>query len=349
MDAILLIVDRQRGFAPDSVPDTLGRRIDALAESGAFAHVLATQYANYPGSPVMRLTGWDKLMTNGEQALTGAAARAEFVVHKTGYSGVTAELLEYLRTLGGGRLPEAVFLAGADTECCVLATALGLFEQGIRPIVLARYCGSAGGEDCHAAGLCSLGRMIGKNNITDEPVCDAGDPARLLRQAEDTAVNNMPVTPPEQTVRLLAARGWHISFAESCTGGLAAAALVGVPDASAVFDASAVTYANAAKMRLLQVREETIAACGVVSEAVAGEMACGAARLGGAEVGVGISGIAGPSGGSAEKPVGTVCFGFYLNGRLITETQHFGDRGRNTVRRLAVEHVYACLTDWLTP
>ena len=150
-----------------------------------------------------------------------------------------------------------------------------------------------------------------------------------------------------EIVKILKDHGWHITFAESCTGGLACAELVGVPDASWVLDASFVTYANKAKMKYLGVNEKSIRDHGVVSEQVAGEMAKGAALASSAEVGVGISGIAGPSGGSAEKPVGCVCFGFYINGETHTERVLFGDLGRNNVRRASVSHVYKRLIELL--
>lgn len=146
-----------------------------------------------------------------------------------------------------------------------------------------------------------------------------------------------------RTVNLLTERGWHVTFAESCTGGLAAGALVSVPDASRVFDGSYVTYANREKVRLLHVREDTIRTWGVVSEPVAGEMAAGCARDMAAEVGVGISGIAGPGGGTPQKPVGTVCFGFSLRGRVTTATMHFGDLGRDSVRQASVRYVFHTL------
>ena len=116
----------------------------------------------------------------------------------------------------------------------------------------------------------------------------------------------------EQTVELLKKKNWHISFAESCTGGLCCARLVDVPSASYVLCASFVTYAESAKMKLVGVKEETLQDHGVVSEEVAGEMAEGAARAAECEVGVGISGVAGPSGGTEQTPVGTVCFGFSI-------------------------------------
>ena len=148
-------------------------------------------------------------------------------------------------------------------------------------------------------------------------------------------------------VDILTSKGWTISFAESCTAGLAAAHLVDIPSASNVFNASFVTYSNEAKMKYLGVREETIAQKGVVSEEVAVQMAVGTARANGAEVGVGITGVAGPSGGTAKKPVGMVCFGFTINGRTMSATKQFGDIGRDAVRIASVEYVYSFLAAML--
>ncbi len=148
-------------------------------------------------------------------------------------------------------------------------------------------------------------------------------------------------------VALLAVRGWRISFAESCTGGMAAAALVDVPDASKVFDLSFVTYANQAKIKYVGVSEETVEQYGVVSEPVAAQMASGAAKAASAQVGVGISGVAGPSGGTEAKPVGTVCFGFFVDGTVTAKTVDFGNIGRNAVRQKSVDLVYDTLLQML--
>ena len=158
----------------------------------------------------------------------------------------------------------------------------------------------------------------------------------------------------ERVVNALIKHGLHISFAESCTGGLAAARIVDVPNASYVLDASFVTYANQAKVKFVNVAEESIAEHGVVSECVALSMAKGAAAAN-AEIGVGISGIAGPSGGSPEKPVGTVCFGFYFGGKAecgipkfeISKTMHFGAAGRQAVRNASVNFVFETLAELL--
>ncbi|MBP3807818.1 MAG: CinA family protein [Eubacterium sp.] len=150
-----------------------------------------------------------------------------------------------------------------------------------------------------------------------------------------------------KVVELLIKKGFHITFAESCTAGLAAGRLVNVPDASKVLDVSFVTYANEAKVKYVGVDEETIERCGVVSEEVAGQMARGAAEAMGAEVGVGISGIAGPTGGTAEKPVGMVCFGICIDGEVSTYTKQFGNIGRNEVRACSVDFIYEKLAELL--
>ena len=149
----------------------------------------------------------------------------------------------------------------------------------------------------------------------------------------------------ELIVEKLKRRGWHITFAESCTAGLCAATLVDVPCVSEVFDASVVTYANEAKIAYLGVSADSIAQWGVVSEEVALEMAKGVAKANAAEVGIGISGIAGPGGGSEKKPVGMVCFGFYIDGKSFAQTCQFGNIGRRKVREAAVEFVFKTLAD----
>ena len=148
----------------------------------------------------------------------------------------------------------------------------------------------------------------------------------------------MNVSLEEQLVNTLIEHNWHIACAESCTGGLIASRIVNVANASKVLDVSFVTYANEAKMKYLGVSQSTILQHGVVSEEVAAEMAAGVTKEAGAKVGIAVSGIAGPGGGTEKKPVGMVCFGFYVNGRIITKTCQFGAPGRNEVRALSTEY-----------
>ena len=136
----------------------------------------------------------------------------------------------------------------------------------------------------------------------------------------------------EQLVNRLIEKNWHIACAESCTGGLIASRIINVANASKVLDASFITYANEAKIKYLGVSPSTILNYGVVSEEVVFEMAHGVAKETGSEVGIAVSGIAGPGGGTEKKPVGMVCFGFYVNGKVTTHTCRFGNPGRNEVR-----------------
>ena len=106
---------------------------------------------------------------------------------------------------------------------------------------------------------------------------------------------------------LLRARGWWVAFAESCTGGLATSRMTDVPGSSAYVERSVVVYSNRAKIELLGVPEQLIADHGAVSEPVALAMAAGIRKRAGVNIGIGITGIAGPGGGSEHKPVGTVC------------------------------------------
>ena len=155
------------------------------------------------------------------------------------------------------------------------------------------------------------------------------------------------MTIEEQVVNKLIDRGFRISFAESCTGGLCCGTLVNVSNASKVLDMSFVTYANEAKVELINVNPETIENYGVVSEQVAGEMCKGVAEKAHSEVGVGITGVAGPTGGTAKKPVGMVCFGFYVLGNMTTRTMQFGNIGRNEVRAKSVDFVFNTLAELL--
>ena len=120
-------------------------------------------------------------------------------------------------------------------------------------------------------------------------------------------------------------RNWRIATAESCTGGGVAAAITAIPGSSAWFEYGIVSYANAAKEKLLGVSGETLAREGAVSEAVVIEMARGILALSGANIAVAISGVAGPGGGSREKPVGTVWFAWgTAPGGIKTELKQFG-------------------------
>jgi nicotinamide-nucleotide amidase len=126
----------------------------------------------------------------------------------------------------------------------------------------------------------------------------------------------------------LTARNWRLAAAESCTGGWIAQTITTIPGSSVWFDCSFVTYSDDAKEDMLGVKAETLAACGAVSEETVGEMALGALLNAGADVAVAVTGIAGPDGGTADKPVGTVWFAWvFRDGEPITRVERFaGDR-----------------------
>ena len=141
---------------------------------------------------------------------------------------------------------------------------------------------------------------------------------------------------------LLLKRQWMLATAESCTGGLIAAACTELAGSSLWFERGFVTYSNEAKTDLLGVHPQLIAQHGAVSEVVARSMAAGAIKHSRALVSVAVTGVAGPSGGSPQKPVGTVWFAFMVDGALTSEVQHFdGDRG--AVRAATVRHAVARL------
>lgn len=150
----------------------------------------------------------------------------------------------------------------------------------------------------------------------------------------------------EQLAALLRAQGRMLATAESCTGGMISAACTDLAGSSNWFERGFVTYSNEAKTELLGVDAALIARHGAVSEEVARAMASGAVSRSRAQVAVAVTGVAGPTGGSAAKPVGTVWFGFALPGRLVSEVRRF-DGDRAAVRGATVRHALQRLLELL--
>ena len=149
----------------------------------------------------------------------------------------------------------------------------------------------------------------------------------------------------------LKARGFMLALAESCTGGMVAQAVTSVAGSSAWFDRGFVTYSNAAKIDMLGVSTETLEKFGAVSEQTAAEMAAGCLKASAlkhsqAHIAGSITGIAGPDGGTADKPVGTVCFGFAQANQVIASTQHFTGN-REQVRQQATVFLMQLLIERL--
>lgn len=150
----------------------------------------------------------------------------------------------------------------------------------------------------------------------------------------------------ERLGAILAGRGMRIALAESCTGGLISGRITDVAGASDYFEAGVVTYSNRAKEKFLDLPHDLLVAKGSVSAEVAEKMAEGVRLVTGVDIGLAVTGIAGPTGGSAQKPVGTVYIGLAVEGKTIVRLHRFaGDRG--AVRSRTAEEALRLALDFL--
>ena len=155
----LLIVDVQVGFVNDATRHILPR-VEALQKQ--YAHVYATRFINAEGSPYRRLLDWHRFYRDSEDVpLAFEPVDGVVVIDKHVYTCVTPALLDDLR----GKGIEEVAICGIDTDACVSACAVDLFENGIRPVLLSDACASHAGTEYHEAALRILARLIGKNQI----------------------------------------------------------------------------------------------------------------------------------------------------------------------------------------
>ncbi|MBC7787742.1 MAG: nicotinamide-nucleotide amidohydrolase family protein [Methylophilaceae bacterium] len=154
-----------------------------------------------------------------------------------------------------------------------------------------------------------------------------------------------------QLGKILKQRGLKLALAESCTGGMASQYITAIAGSSAWLDRAFITYSNQAKVEMLHVSEQTLANFGAVSEQTAHEMALGTLSNSGADISASITGIAGPNGGTEDKPVGTVCFGFALKNKLLidqtnpqvsTHTKRFSG-SRDAIRKQSVTYTLETL------
>ena len=139
-------------------------------------------------------------------------------------------------------------------------------------------------------------------------------------------------------VKLLKEKGLKLATAESCTGGMLSQRITSQSGASEVFDCGVCSYANEIKHKILGVKNETLAEFGAVSPQVAAQMAQGAALLANADIGIGITGIAGPGGGTPQKPVGLIYVGAYYKNKIYVKQLNVGGRGRNHARHMACQN-----------
>jgi len=154
-------------------------------------------------------------------------------------------------------------------------------------------------------------------------------------------------SPEEKIVSILQEKGWQVTCAESCSGGMIASRLVNVAGVSEVFGEGYVTYSNSAKHKLLGVSEQALEEYGAVSPQVAEQMARGAAKEARAQAAIAVTGIAGPGGGTPEKPVGLVYIGCYVDGEVFVTENHF-QGSRMEIRTQTTEAALSLLLCHLT-
>lgn len=165
---ILIAVDVQNGFLKTPEHVEKAKQIADLAKYGKFDKVIATKIINYTGSMYEKCFNWSALKTPDETDIySPLKAVADEVFTKTTYNCVNDKFLKLLRCLNHGELPERVYVCGLDTDACILATAIGLFDNNIVPMVLENYCFSTGGENYHKAALTCFERTIGVNQINN--------------------------------------------------------------------------------------------------------------------------------------------------------------------------------------
>jgi nicotinamide-nucleotide amidase len=225
---------------------------------------------------------------------------------------------------------------------------VGLAESRIDELL----AGAIGADEARVAFRASFPRMYVRLTVDGAPGDDLE--ARMdrlearVRERLGSAIYAVGDEGMEETVgRLLRERGLTLAVAESCTGGRIGDRVTDVPGSSAYFLLGAATYSNQAKMAILGVSEQTLAAHGAVSTQTAEEMAAGIRRTAGADVGLSTTGIAGPGGGTAEKPVGTVCIGVAWEGGAWSRRFDLGDRGRDWIKATTAQMALDSLRRWL--
>lgn len=173
---ILILVDMQNGFTRHPQTNDLVDRLREMLSLKLFDEVIATRFLNHDQSIFERVIGWDRLKSEDDRTLKPELVDAvSETFDKSIYTCVTPDFLQRVSQLNGGVYPNKLFVAGADTDCCVLKIAVDLFEHNVRPIVLTKYCASNGGAESHKAGLLCLERLIGSKQLVGEVLSKDSD------------------------------------------------------------------------------------------------------------------------------------------------------------------------------
>ncbi len=166
MKSCIFVVDVQNGFVTQSTEHVV-KRIESLLNQSIFDFVVFTRFLNTLDSPWVKFLNWQDLISEQQRQLADCLQPfAKVVFDKKAYSSINQETIAFLKQ----NTIDTVFVCGIDTDCCVMATAVDLFEQLIHPYVLAHYSASNGGQESHDAAIRVLSRLIGTNNVVQEPI-----------------------------------------------------------------------------------------------------------------------------------------------------------------------------------
>ena len=179
MKNILLIIDMQNGFARYGKTKETGEKIVELLKTNSFDYVIATQFINPLQGPYRRILNWEKLTSSPEIDLL-EEIEADYILKKEEYTSVNEELMKEIIRVNEGQKPNHIFLVGVDTDCCVMKTAVDLFEKDIRPIVLLNYCNSNGGKIAHQSGIQVMKRLIGAKQLINKIIYSKKDLEKIM-------------------------------------------------------------------------------------------------------------------------------------------------------------------------
>ena len=171
--SILILIDMQNGFLKEEYTKILVPKIESLLQKKIFDSVIATKFVNTNNSPFTKIMQWNGMIEPNEQEINESLKQyIDITIIKNTYDCVDKAFIEQLCKVNDNKKPKKVYLAGVDTDACVLTIATKLFDNGIRPIVLTQYCHSNGGLEYHKAGLLCLRRNIGTKQIIDIEISD---------------------------------------------------------------------------------------------------------------------------------------------------------------------------------